>query len=159
VSIRINHLVAALAACAFIGAAGCKKKEAPPTTQTAPPVAPARVETIRVTEVQLGNALGEDKRVKTQMTSFSPKDTVFAAVVTEGASPGTELVARWTYQDGQIVNETKRPIAPAAAPGGAGTVAVTEFSIQKPDGWPPGEYKVEISADGKPLQTKTFRVQ
>lgn len=144
----------ALALLALTGAVACKKEQ--PTAQQppaqSPPVAPARVSAVRVTEIQLGNALGEDKRPKAQATSFAKTDTVFASVITEGAAQAAELTARWTYQDGQVVNETKRTIAP-------GAVAVTEFSIQKPSGWPPGDYKVEVSVDGQPAQSKTFKIQ
>jgi hypothetical protein len=72
--------------------------------------------------------------------------------VTEGTAPSAELTARWTYQDGQVVNETKRSIAPTAKD-------VTEFSIQKPDGWPVGQYTVAISLDGKTVESKSFKVQ
>lgn len=86
--------------------------------------------------------------MKAPTTSFSTKDTIFASVVTEGAGAApAEMGAKWTFQDGQVVNETKRAIAASA-------VAVTEFSIQKPNGWPPGEYKVEISLDGKPSKPR-----
>jgi hypothetical protein len=148
-----TRLLVVLALASVASAVGCKKKEAAPTVAPpAPsaPVNPARASTVRVTEVQLGNALGDDKRVKVPSTAFGKTDTVFASVVTEGSAPTAELSARWTYQDGQVVNETKRAIAPNAA---AGAVAVTEFSIQKPDGWPAGDYKVEISLDGKPVES------
>jgi hypothetical protein len=105
-----------------------------------------------VTEVEVGNALGPDKRVQTPKTTFSPRDVIMASVVTQGSAPSVQLTARWTYQDGQVVNETKRSLAPS------GTVA-TEFSIQKPDGWPVGAYKVEITLDGRPVQSKALRVQ
>ena len=134
---------------ALAGAAACKK-DAPAGPTTAPPsAAPAEV---RVTEVQVGNALGADKRVTAPMTAFTPKDTIFASVITEGKASAAELAARWTFQDGQLVNETKRSIAPTGT-------EVTEFSIQKPDGWPAGDYKVEIALNGKPVQSKTFKVQ
>lgn len=133
---------------------GCKKNEpAPNSTPTTVPGPPsAEPKRVQVTKVELGNALGDDKRVKSPATSFSKKDTIFASVVTEGGSAPSELSAKWTFHDGQLVNETKRSIAPSA-------LAVTEFSIQKADGWPSGEYKVEISLDGKPVDTKTFSVQ
>jgi hypothetical protein len=140
----VISLVLALAA-----AGGCKKAETPAAPPPAAPPAPAAVQ---VTEVQVGNALGPDKRVRAPMTTFSPRDVIMASVVTQGSAPSIELSARWTYQDGQVVNETKRSVAPS------GTVA-TEFSIQKPDGWPVGAYKVEISLDGRPVQTKAFQVQ
>ena len=107
---------------------------------------------VKVTEVQLGSALGADKRVAEAKTAFTTKDTIFASVATEGTAPNAELVAKWTFQDGQLVNETKRSIAPAGK-------EVTEFSIQKPDGWPAGTYKVEITLNGKPADSKTFTVQ
>ncbi len=143
--------VALVLGVALTSAAGCKK-EAPPA---APPVDPARVPAaaeLKVTEVQLGSALGADKRIAQPKTAFSTKDTIFASVATEGTATATEIAAKWTFQDGQVVNETKRSIAPAGK-------EITEFSIQKPDGWPAGNYKVEISLNGKPADSKTFTVQ
>ena len=131
-------------------AASCKKNEPAPGAPTPAPGAPA-ASAVKVTEVQLGNELGTDKRVKTAMTAFATKDTIFAAVVTEGTAPAAELTARWTFQDGQLINETKRSIVPTGK-------EVTEFSIQKPDGWPAGDYKLEITLDGKPAETRTFKV-
>lgn len=156
VSLRIGAcLLLALAVGA--GTSSCNKKQAEPSTlPTAPAPSAPVAQKIQVTTVELGNALGADKRVKAASTSFSTKDTIFASVVTEGGGTPAELAARWTFQDGQLVNETKRAIAPPATPT---AVAVTEFSVQKPDGWPVGEYKVEISLDGKPVQTKVFKVQ
>ena len=130
---------------------GCKKEQPPPTQ--APPGSPTpSVTAVRVTEVQLGKAVGADKRVENPTESFNTKDVIFASVVTEGTAPSAELTARWTYQDGQVVNETKRAIAPTAK-------EITEFSIQKPDGWPAGQYTVAILLDGKPVESKTFKVQ
>jgi hypothetical protein len=139
----------ALALGALSAALACKK--APPAAPTAPPGQTAAA--VRVTEVQIGNELGQDKRVKAPKSEFSSKDVIFASVVTEGSAPSAELTARWTFQDGQVVNETKRSIAPSAPSD------VTEFSIQKPDGWPVGTYQVHISLNGQPAETKSFRVQ
>ncbi len=139
---------------ALTGLAACKKEQ-PTTTQPpiqAPPAPGVPGAAVRVTEVQVGRALGPDKRVETPVESFSAKDVIFASVVTEGTAPAAELTARWTFQDGQVVNETKRAIAPAAK-------EITEFSIQKADGWPAGQYTVAISLDGKPVESKSFRVQ
>jgi hypothetical protein len=117
-----------------------------------PPLPPPAAAAVQVTDLQLGNALGPDKRVKTPMTSFSPRDTILASVVTEGTAPLVELTARWTFQDGQVVNESKRSFAPSGT-------AVTEFIIEKPEGWPVGEYRVEISLDGKLAQQRAFVVK
>jgi hypothetical protein len=36
---------------------------------------------------------------------------------------------------------------------------VTTFHISKPDGWPAGSYKVEISLDGTVVDSRDFTVQ
>ena len=136
---------------ALVSAAGCKKNEPPAPPPVDPSRAPA-VADVKVTEVQLGTAVGADKRIAQPKTAFSTKDTIFASVATEGTANAAEIAAKWTFGDGQVVNETKRSIAPAGK-------EVTEFSIQKPDGWPAGNYKVEISLNGKPADSKTFTVQ
>jgi hypothetical protein len=134
----------------------CRQAEQTPTTTPppAPPVAapsPA-VAPFRVSGIELGKAVGADKRVTTPSSSFAPSDTIYASVVTEGASSGVTLVARWTYQDGQLVNEETQSIAPTGA-------AVTEFHIAKPDGWPSGGYQVEVIANGASAGKRAFQVQ
>ena len=148
----------ALAFTAMISAGACKKTEAPVATSnppeiavTAPPAAPVAV--VRVTDVSLGKSLGPDKKVQAPTDAFAPKDTIFAVVSTDGTAPAAVIHAKWTFQDGQTVKDDARTIAVAGP-------AVTEFSIQKPDGWPKGTYKVEIAVNGEPTEaTKTFRVQ
>jgi hypothetical protein len=104
-----------------------------------------------ITEVQLGSALGADRRVAEAKTAFTTKDTIFASVATEGTG-NTEVAAKWTFQDGQVVDETKKNLVLAGK-------EITEFSIQKPSGWPAGTYKLEITLNGKPADTKSFTVQ
>src|SRR3546814_1055745 len=65
--------------------------------------------------------------------------------------PGT-LKATWTFEDGQVVNEESKSVNLT----GAGN---TEFHIAKPDGFPAGSYKVEISLDGNVVQSKDFTVK
>jgi len=59
---------------------------------------------------------------------------------------------RWTYGDGQLVNEQSQQIAPTGP-------SSSEFHISKPDGWPAGTYKVEILADGTSVASKNFEVK
>ena len=75
-----------------------------------------------------------------------------AAVSTTGAASNATLGAKWTYQDGQTVNDSSQTIAPTGP-------AVTTFHISKPDGWPAGNYKVEISLDGNAVSSKDFSVK
>ncbi len=107
---------------------------------------------VRVTDVTLGRAIGGDKAVTDKTDDFQPNDTIYASVATEGTAASASLRARWTYGDGQVVDEATRTIAP-------GGRALTEFHIAKPDGWPPGDYQVEIFLDGKSAETKKFEVK
>jgi len=78
-------------------------------------------------------------------------DPIYAAVSTSGSGTAT-IGAKWTYQDGQTVKEDSKSIAPTGP-------ATTSFQISKPDGWPAGNYKVEISLNGQPAGSKDFSVK
>ena len=62
------------------------------------------------------------------------------------------LKARWSFEDGQVVEELEQPIAPTGD-------AATEFHISKSDGWPVGRYRLEVLLDGNVIQTKEFAVR
>ena len=44
--------------------------------------------------------------------SLAPADTVYVSVITEGSAPRATLTARWTYGDGQFVDESTQTITP-----------------------------------------------
>ncbi|HVI59482.1 MAG TPA: hypothetical protein VM619_11530 [Luteimonas sp.] len=157
----------AIAAALFgtLALVGCKKKEEaavtpPAASEPAAPApttpAPAPAATASVSSVDLGNAVGADMKVATPSTTFAPKDTIYASVATSTSDaaatvPG-KLTAKWSFQDGQVVNEESKDLNLM----GPGT---TEFHISKPDGFPAGKYKVEISLDGNVVQSKDFEVK
>jgi hypothetical protein len=130
---------------------GCQKTEEPkPVVAPAPP-APQAAAPFQVTRIDLGSAVGADKKVSAPTTTFKPVDTIYASILSEGAAPSVVLAARWTYGDGQLVSESSQTIVPSGP-------AATEFHIAKPDGWPAGKYKVEVAANGKPAGTREFTV-
>ncbi len=147
----------ALVAAATLLVAGCKKKEAPaaspeaaapaPAPQAAPPVQPVNVATIK-----LGKQIDADKAVATSMTTFGPRDTIYASVATTGTAASANLTAKWTFQTGQLVDSTTETIAPTGS-------ANTEFHISKRSAWPAGQYKVEIFLDGKSVGVQEFEVK
>lgn len=143
-------------ALALLTALACSRSEAPKTSTAppAPPVAaaPPAAAAFRVATIEIGNAVGADKQVTAASTQFSPSDTIYASVASDGSAPSVALTARWTYEDGQVVDETTRTIAPEGP-------ARTEFHISKPSGWPAGKYRVEIEANGQPAGTRDFVVQ
>ena len=155
-------LVAVIGSVAIVG---CKKKEeavAPPAISEpapAPAPAPAPVAaTASVTTVELGNAVGPDMKLMSTGTAFKPKDTITVSIGTATSDPAATVAgnigAKWTYANGaetmEVSNESK-----ALNLTGTGS---TNFQIAKPDGFPPGKYKVEVSLDGAVVQTKEFEV-
>jgi hypothetical protein len=104
-----------------------------------------------VKSLKLGRTLDENGAIKDGSDSFTPNETVYAVVETGEHASGT-LVARWTFQDGQLVDETSQPIATGAA-------AHTEFHIAKPTGLPVGKYRVDISLNGRPVESEEFEVK
>ena len=150
-------IAAGFAAAVLIAACGKKEEPAPaaPPAASAPaPTAPTAMAPaeVAVASVDLGSAVGPDQKVTTPTTTFGPKDTIYAAVSTTGSASNATLGAKWSYQDGQTVNDSSQTIAPNGP-------AVTTFHISKPDGWPAGNYKVEISLNGKAVSSKDFTVQ
>lgn len=168
---KTNRLQLAMLA-AMLGSAalvGCKKKEEPaplpPVADTTPAPAPApapapMAATAAVNGVDLGNAVGADMRVTAPMTTFGAKDTIYAAVSTGTSDPAAsvagKLGAKWTYlnADGSVttVHEESKDLSFAGD-------GVTDFQISKPDGWPLGKYKLEVTLDGNVVQTREFEVK
>lgn len=144
---RRSHALIALAALAWLAA--CSRPE--PASAPPPAEPPAAQSTVSVTDVDLGRSVGADRRIADRTDSFGTGDTIYASVVTSGSAPSATLRARWTYQDGQVVDESTQTIAPTGS-------AVTEFHIAKPGGWPAGSYKVEIFLNGSSVRTKEFKV-
>jgi hypothetical protein len=133
-------------------ACGREKSEPAAAPAAPPPVGAPAPSAARVSGIEIGTAVDTDGRVTAPTSVFSPGDTIYAAVVTEGQSPGSTLSARWTYEDGQLVSENLETLG---APG----KVQTEFHIAKPDGWPAGRYRVEIALDGQPAGAREFEVR
>jgi hypothetical protein len=132
----------------------CGKKEEAPKPQSIPAPTSVPATGVTVLTITLGNAIGADKKVTQAADSFGKKDTIYASVDTTGAGT-TSLKAKWTYRtNGQetIVNEATQTIAPTGA-------ASNEFHISKPDGWPAGDYQVEIFVADKSAGAKTYTVK
>lgn len=157
-----KRLASALVVSIALVLGACGKKEAPPAPAPVPaPVAPAPAPVpppvapapgIAVSAVTLGNAVDASQNVTMPAETFTSKDTIYAAVATTGSAASAAIAAKWTYQDGQVVNESSQTVAPTGP-------AVTTFHISKPDGWPLGDYAVEISVDGKVIDSKKFTVK
>ena len=113
---------------------------------------PAAETGVKVTDIDVGRSVTGDKTIAEKTDSFRAGDTFYVSVKTDGSGPSATLTARWTYEDGQVVDESTQNIAPT------GSAAATEFHLSKPDGWPAGGYKVEVLLNGTSAGAKDFRV-
>ncbi|NUS38595.1 MAG: hypothetical protein HOQ02_06180 [Lysobacter sp.] len=171
---HVSLILIAAALVAGVALAGCKRHAEPANESTVPPAAttapmpatasppasttaaspmattPPPATSPIVSGVDLGSAVGGDNKVTKPSTSFAKTDTIHASVATNGSKAST-VTARWTFQDGQVVHSEDKSIAAGAQ--------VTDFSISKPDGWPAGDYKLEVLVDGNVAQTKDFKVK
>jgi hypothetical protein len=153
-----KHLYVLLTAAA-VALAACGKKEEPPKPAAAPAPAPAAAPApapagVTAGMVSLGSAIGADKKVTTATESFAKGDTFYVSVDTTGAGTAN-LKAKWTYhKDGQVavVKEDSQTITPTGP-------ATSEFHISKPDGWPAGEYQVQVLLGEQSVATKKFAVK
>ena len=159
-------LAASLAATLVLSACGKSSEPASPIPDTPPPsasvIAPAASApmamsmtgapaAVSFSSMELGSAVDANHKVLTSSHMFAPKDTIYASVDTMGNGSAT-LAVKWTYQDGQIVHEDNKTLD-AMGP------ETTAFMISKPSGFPAGDYKVEISLDGKPVTSKDFSIK
>lgn len=153
VNAHARSMRAAIAAVLMVGAlAACSKENrneaaGDVTPGAAAPAAP----TVAVADFDLGRAVS-NARVTDKTDDFRATDTIYASVRTTGTSASSTVMARWTFEDGQVVQESSQAIAPTGE-------AFTEFHISKPGGLPKGKYKVEVFLDNKSAGTKDFEVK
>lgn len=140
-----------LVAAAF--ASGCAKKDATPIDTTSVAAAPATTAAaFSVVDIDLGRHLDAEKKISDKTDDFAPMDTIYASVHTAGAATNQALAAKWTYQDGQMVDEHSETISPTGD-------AYTEFHIVKPSGWPKGKYTLHLMVNGAEARTKDATVK
>ena len=135
----------ALCASMMIVATACGRREARGGTPE------GGANNIAVTDINLGRGINADLTIKDATTNFRPVDVVYASVETKGAAPAT-LGVRWLYNDSQVVDEGTREIHPTGD-------TRTEFHISKPDGFPEGRYRLEVTLNGASAGTKEFEVK
>lgn len=167
-------LAASLAAALALGACGKSGEPASPvpsnpppsgtaaSTPLAPPAFPppaastdmanaGSVGAVSFSSLEVGSNVDANHKVVATGTSFAPKDTVYASVETMGSGRAA-LTARWLGPQGQVVHEDSKELD-AAGP------ETTAFMISQPEGFPQGDYKIEISLDGRTVASKDFSVK
>jgi hypothetical protein len=104
---------------------------------------------LTVTNIQTGKSLNSDNSVGTLTTSFTPNDTIYVAVLTEGSGSAT-IGAKFSHL-GRVVAEPEKKVSYRGA-------AATEFHLDYAGGVPPGEYDIEVFFNGQPAGMRKVRV-
>jgi hypothetical protein len=112
----------------------------------------AVADALEVVEIDLGKGIQTDKTIRDETDDFARRDTIFASVRTNGAAENATLTARWTYQDGQVVDERTETISPMGE-------THTVFYIAQPTGLPTGNYTLLVLLNGAETQKKEFEVK
>ena len=125
---RFSRGLAALAACVVLAA--CSQP-------------------LTVSTIQLGRSLNEDSSVASQTTTFTPRETVYVAVLNPDRGEGT-IAVKW-YFGTQLLSEREKRVSFKGA-------GATEFNLQSAAGFPVGDYSVEVFLDGTSVGRRNFNV-
>jgi len=106
----------------------------------------------KILRVSLGRALDIGNDVGEERSVFSPKDQIYAAVISTGKHQGLMISARWLDAEGQLLAQNDQRLVPD------GPMLAT-FHLRQPKGWPKGHYQLDIAVDGQSMQTADFEVR
>lgn len=94
----------------------------------------------------------EEGTIGMETGSFGPADTVYAEVETSGTAGAYTLYAKWIAPDGTVLSDYGMSITEAGP-------TRTVISLSKPDGWEPGQGRIEVAINGKVERTVPFQVR
>jgi len=111
---------------------------------------------VSVTEVQLGTEVDDNSAVTSPQTAFASDDeTIHVAITTvsDSNAPATATIGvRWTFQDGQLLDERSQALEFTGTD-------TTSFYVENDEGWPMGTYNVEVTLNGETVETRQFTIQ
>jgi hypothetical protein len=100
--------------------------------------------------IQTGKSLNSDNSIGQHAATFGPKEPMYVSVLTTARGSGT-ITVRWTFY-GRTLHEVTKEVSYNDA-------SATDFRFAAADGFPPGEYRIEVLLDGQPAGERTVRVQ
>ena len=141
-----------------LGITACKKGDTADSSSMNPPAAapaPTPPPAASALSIFTGRRIGDNKQISDSTSTFGVRDTMYVVVTTDNTPSGGNLMAKWTYQTGQVVDSIIQQVDKTDA---TKTTTVTEFHVAKASAWPAGKYTVDITLDGRSLGTKTMEV-
>lgn len=107
---------------------------------------------LSVIDIDMGRHAGADKKITDKTDTFARSDTIFASVHTSGTAKDGDVMGRWTFPDGSVVDQ-KADGVPTEGD------AYLAFFITKPDGLTPGKYTFRVIVDGREVRSKDVTVK
>lgn len=144
---------------AVLGLAACKKGDNAESSSTNPPAAtpvPTPPPAATAVTIFTGRRIGDNKQISDSTSTFGVRDTMYVVVTTENTPSGGNLMAKWVYETGQVVDSIMQQVEKTDS---TKLTSVTEFHVSKANPWPAGKYTVDITLDGRTLGTKTLEVK
>jgi predicted small secreted protein len=141
----------ALAVAAAVSVTGCNREQRATVDTAAGAVETTVRAALSVLDVDVGRRIGTDSTVTDKTDNFLSADTVYASVRTSGTAQNSAVVARWTFEDGSVVDETTNSVTTSGE-------ARTVFRLSKQGGLSKGKYTLRILVDGKEVRSKEFSV-
>ena len=107
-------------------------------------------EPLNVVGIQTGKSLNSDHSIGVHAASFHPNDTMYVSVLSNGRGKGT-ITVKWSL-GGRVLQTLAKKVS-------YNDQAATDFRFEAADGFPVGDYAIEVIVDGKTIETRRVKVE
>ena len=107
-------------------------------------------EPLNVVGIQTGKSLNSDHSIGVHAASFHPNDTMYVSVLSNGRGKGT-ITVKWSL-GGQVLQTLTKKVS-------YNDQAATDFRFEAADGFPVGDYSIDVIVDGKTIETRRVKVE
>jgi hypothetical protein len=107
-------------------------------------------EPLNVVGIQTGKSLNSDHSVGNHAASFHPNDTMYVSVLSVGRGKGT-ITVKWALA-GRVLQTLTKKVSYNGQ-------AATDFRFAAADEFPVGDYTIEVTVDGKIIETRRVKVE
>ena len=107
-------------------------------------------EPLNVVGIQTGKSLNSDHSIGTHAATFRPNDPMYVSVLSNGRGKGT-ITVKWTFAGRELQTLTKKVSYNGQA--------ATDFRFVAADGFPIGDYTIEVTVDGKTIESRRVKVE
>jgi len=107
-------------------------------------------EPLNVVGIQTGKSLNSDHSIGTHAASFHPNDPMYVSVLSNGRGKGT-ITVTWTFAGRELQKLTKKVSYNGQA--------ATDFRFVAADGFPVGDYMIDVIVDGKTIESRRVKVE